>query len=228
MHLHSVILFVAFLLLFLVALSLPIIKSIYIFSVQANTKNAPATSIATQLRFGVWGFCATSALDPATTFSNPGECTTPQLGYQVSQDILNLTGQPQIIDAVLESLVIILVLHPLCAALTFAVLLTGTISFWFGIQWLAIVTLVLTIVTGFIATASAAIDFSLVGVAHEEVPNLTADSFSVSWGPAPWMTIGGTLLLWTGVVLLSVVCCRCCGLGRRHGSCPNQFAEVKP
>lgn len=49
----------AFILMLLVALSLPIIKAIYLLEVQAVTTDQPATSIATELRFGVWGVCAT-------------------------------------------------------------------------------------------------------------------------------------------------------------------------
>jgi uncharacterized metal-binding protein len=53
-------LIVAFFLLLFVALSLPIIKSIYLLQFRANTaSDVPATSLGTELRFGVWGFCAT-------------------------------------------------------------------------------------------------------------------------------------------------------------------------
>lgn len=57
----TVILVVAFVLLLLVALSLPLIKAVYILQVNATpVQKQPPTSIATELRFGVWGFCATS------------------------------------------------------------------------------------------------------------------------------------------------------------------------
>ena len=47
----------AFILVLLVALSLPIIKSIYLLTLKAKT-TGPSTSIVTELRFGVWGVCA--------------------------------------------------------------------------------------------------------------------------------------------------------------------------
>lgn len=48
-----------FLLFLLVALSLPVIKSIYILGVKAYVQpGQPTTSVATRLRFGVWGLCA--------------------------------------------------------------------------------------------------------------------------------------------------------------------------
>jgi hypothetical protein len=48
----------AFILLVLVGLSMPIIKSICLVRLQADVRNEPATSIVTELRFGVWGVCA--------------------------------------------------------------------------------------------------------------------------------------------------------------------------
>jgi len=47
-----------FLLFLFAALSVPIIKSIYILGVNAHVQpGQPVTSVATRLRFGVWGVC---------------------------------------------------------------------------------------------------------------------------------------------------------------------------
>lgn len=46
----------AFVLLLLVAISLPIIKPIYILALQTATQ-VQGTTVTTQLRFGVWGVC---------------------------------------------------------------------------------------------------------------------------------------------------------------------------
>jgi len=51
--------FSAFILLLLVGLSLPIIKPIYLFTFHAKPSFGQPLSIATELRFGVWGVCAT-------------------------------------------------------------------------------------------------------------------------------------------------------------------------
>lgn len=51
-------LLVEFLLFLLVALSVPIIKTIYILGLNAQAQpGQPATSVATRVRFGVWGIC---------------------------------------------------------------------------------------------------------------------------------------------------------------------------
>lgn len=51
---------IAFVLLLLVAISLPIVKAVYLFTLQAkDAEDLLPTSIGTEVRFGVWGYCAT-------------------------------------------------------------------------------------------------------------------------------------------------------------------------
>ena len=53
-------LFAAFILFLFVALSLPIIKNVYLLQINGHpSASLPTTSIGTELRFGVWGFCVT-------------------------------------------------------------------------------------------------------------------------------------------------------------------------
>ena len=55
----SSLLLTEFLFFLLVALSVPIIKSIYILGLNAHVQpGQPATSVASKLRFGVWGLCS--------------------------------------------------------------------------------------------------------------------------------------------------------------------------
>ena len=63
-HHHAIVtgfcLITASILFLFVALSLPIIKSIYLLQLEGHPSSSqPATSIGTELRFGVWGFCVT-------------------------------------------------------------------------------------------------------------------------------------------------------------------------
>lgn len=58
-------LFVAFILFLFIALSLPIIKSVYLLEINGHPSSSlPTTSIGTELRFGVWGFCVTRFVSP--------------------------------------------------------------------------------------------------------------------------------------------------------------------
>lgn len=53
-----------------IALSLPIIKSVYLLQLSGHPSSSqPATSIGTELRFGVWGFCVTRSAPPNVFFS---------------------------------------------------------------------------------------------------------------------------------------------------------------
>ena len=55
----SALLLTEFLFFLLAALSVPIIKPMYILGVNSHVQpGQPATSVATKLRFGVWGLCA--------------------------------------------------------------------------------------------------------------------------------------------------------------------------
>lgn len=59
------ILLAAFVLLFFVSLSVPIIKSIYLLQLSANVKEGisiVSATVTAQVRFGVWGYC-TSPID---------------------------------------------------------------------------------------------------------------------------------------------------------------------
>lgn len=48
-----------FVLFLIVALSLPVVKPVYILGVNAHVQpGQPVTSVAIKLRFGVWGLCA--------------------------------------------------------------------------------------------------------------------------------------------------------------------------
>jgi hypothetical protein len=112
-------LFTAFILFLFIALSLPIIKTVYLLQINGHPSSSlPETSIGTELRFGVWGFCVTrfvillpplrphrrsltpgrvffafplsffSQLNQPTFFNNNGECVGPQLGYTIDPRII--------------------------------------------------------------------------------------------------------------------------------------------
>ncbi|KAG8693777.1 hypothetical protein FRC09_010304, partial [Ceratobasidium sp. 395] len=108
-------LFTAWLLLFLVSLSLPIIKAIYILEVKAKKPPTIQTSVATSIRFGVWGMClgAYKFSDSGAKWDGSGFCTPPKLGYTVDDAVLQLTGQVDLAKIALKALMGILILHPI-------------------------------------------------------------------------------------------------------------------
>ncbi|KLO13665.1 pali-domain-containing protein [Schizopora paradoxa] len=209
----GLLLLVSFILLLLVAISLPIVKSVYLLSVTSGTvsKIIP-TNVATQLRFGVWGYCATGVLDVPSIFTNHGECSTPRLGYDVDNDVLSLIGDPSIIQIALKGLLFVLVLHPICAVVNFLTLAFAVFS---RQHCMAIFALVLAIITAILTTLAAVIDIALVAVAKNKVGSISEFSFTVGWGNAPWMTLVAAIFLWIVVVLYSTMLCGCCGVSRQ-------------
>jgi len=207
-------LFTAFLLSLLVGLSLPIIKPIYLLRFYSTRTGQPVTSIATELRFGVWGACATGALDDPTLFSNNGECYGPRLGYVVPDSIIALTGLSEsLVDDVLQGLLVILVLHPIAAGLSLATLVC---SLFLASHKLSILALVLSIITAIVTTVVFAIDLALVLVAKGQVTQLAELQFAIQWGNAPWMALAAAVLTWLAVIALSARACYCFGV-RQHG-----------
>ncbi|KAJ8454552.1 hypothetical protein ONZ45_g19261 [Pleurotus djamor] len=146
-----ILLLTAFILMLLVALSLPIIKAVYLIVVKANVSGLPLTSAATELRFGVWGVCASSSLNAPGILTNRGDCYGPQLGYDIPDFILSILGISRALaDAALHGLLVVLVLHPIAAALSCVGFAT---SLFLGSHCSAIFTLILTIISAILNTS---------------------------------------------------------------------------
>jgi len=204
----------AFLLSLLVGLSLPIIKSIYLLEFYSTRTGQVATSVATELRFGVWGVCATSVLDEPTLLTNDGDCFGPQLGYTVPEDIIAVTGiSADIVDDVLQVLLVILVLHPVAAGLSFVTLIS---SLFLASHKLSILALVLSIITAIVTSVVFAVDLALVIVAKSKVTDIDSLDFAIQWGNAPWMSLVAAVLTWLAVIALSAKACFCFGVRRQE------------
>ncbi|KAF7365258.1 hypothetical protein MVEN_00397600 [Mycena venus] len=204
----------AFLLSLLVGLSLPIIKQIYLLKFYSVRQGQPETSVATELRFGVWGVCANSVLNEPTFFSDNSQCFGPQLGYTVPEELISLSGvSSSLVAAVLQGLLVVLVLHPIAAGLSLATLAS---SLFLASHKLSILSLVLAIVTALVSSVVFAIDIALVVVAKQQVAQLEELQFAIQWGNAPWMGLVAVILTWLAVIALSARACYCFGV-RRDG-----------
>jgi len=210
----SVILFVAFLFFLLIALSIPIIKTIYLLDLTATVRpGQPETNIATEVRFGVWGFCATDAFDPPTPLDNDGLCYGPRLGYSISDQILAMTGYETIAKVALTALTTLLVLHPVVAGLSFIGMIS---SLWLASRPMHIFSLIITILNTILSTVVFAADLAINIVARNESALITQYSISFGWGNGVWMALVGVIFSWLSMILLSIPVCGCCGLGMRY------------
>lgn len=206
----------AFALYLLPALSLPIIKSVYLLQINfATPADQPPTSVATNLRFGVWGFCASSVVELPTIFTNHGECTTPRLGYDIEPDVLSILGfPPALSEDLLDALKLLLVLHPISAGLAF---LTLFLAIFVHSQGMTVLALIFAVVTAIVGSVSLGADLALIIIAKNKIHDELGTLLSVSFGDAVWMIVAAVALSWTAVVTLSAIACRCCGIRRKHG-----------
>ncbi|KAG7449711.1 uncharacterized protein BT62DRAFT_886449 [Guyanagaster necrorhizus] len=200
-------LFVAFLFLFLVGISLPIIKTIYLVRVYSTAESdQPATSIATELRFGVWGVCALSAL-------GYGECFGPRLGYDVPSSVTELLDvDASLVQAALKGLLVILILHLVSAGLSLAAVIP---AMFLGSHALAIMALVISITTALLGTVVFGVDLALVLTLKKELPSLSSQiDLGIDFGNGIWMVLVAVVLTWIAVITLSARACFCCGVRR--------------
>jgi hypothetical protein len=204
-------LFVSFLFFLLVGLSLPIIQGIYIVSVKSTTTGQPVTSLATELRFGVWGVCAISQ------YNDPHfvpECSPEQLGYTIPDNIISLVGvAPNIITAVLQALFVLLVLHLVAAALSFIALF---FSLFLAVHALSVVALICTIISALLSSIVVAADIAIVVLVRQNIGLLHGFHFAVDFGPAVWLALVALICTWAAMVLLSARSCYCCGISRKN------------
>ncbi|QRV97970.1 SUR7/Pali family protein [Ceratobasidium sp. AG-Ba] len=212
-------LFTAWLLLLLVSLSLPIIKTIYILEVKAKNQPEIQTSVATSIRFGVWGMCLGAYKFNAggASWDNTGMCTAPKLGYTVDDAVLQLTGQVGLAKIALKALMGILILHPIACGLVFLSLVASLVTTWFPKRSLNVVSLVAVILASVAATVVFVVDVVLIPIARAKVEEATKGSLTVVFGNATWMTVAAVALLWLGVIGASAIACGCCGCGKRRG-----------
>lgn len=212
-------LFSAWVLLLLVSLSLPIIKPLYILEVESKVTPSIQTSVATSIRFGVWGMClgAYKFGPDGATWNDAGQCSSPRLGYTVDDAVLQLTGQKDLAQIALKALMGVLVLHPIACGLVFLSLLASLITTWHPVRSLNVISLIAVIFAAVAATVVLVIDIVLIPIARTKVEEATKNALTVVFGNAAWMTLGAVIALWLGVVGASVIACGCFGCGKRRG-----------
>lgn len=196
----------AFLLLLLVTLSVPIIKSIYLFQIGTNVKYGSGLFSVTAkaaVNFGVFGWCSTAVNVAVATFheNDPAQCSPKKLGYSIGpavQKILSTLDASDIVDVIDKALTFVLVLHPIACALAFVALVFSLVTALRPTSG----RLSSAIATGFgvlaaiLATLVFILDCVLTGVAKSRLKKKTDGLGYVSFGNAEWITLGAALALW--------------------------------
>lgn len=134
------------------------------------------------------------------------------LGYDIPQSLSDLAGvSPAVVGVVEQSLLAVLVLHPIVAGISF---LDFVPSFFLGIHVVAILTLVIAIVAAIAGTVVFAIDLALVIIARDRLTDSISYNLEISFGPAIWLVLTSVIMTWLAVVFLSARVCYCCGVRR--------------
>lgn len=188
-----------FLLLLLVGLSLPIIKSIIILKVSAVNSVDPISNATTELQFGVWGVCVLSILNGVEVQE---ACYGPQLGYTVPTSILSVVGlSPKFADVAETTLLTILVLHLVSAVLSTVVFV---LSFFLRSHLITKIALLVAIITAIVSTVVFAANVALVVGVKDNIDSLFPGAdFVVIFGNGLWMVLVAVILTWIVVIMLS-------------------------
>ncbi|KAJ7109276.1 actin cortical patch SUR7/pH-response regulator pali [Mycena epipterygia] len=220
--LTPVFLFIAFLLLLLVTLSVPIIKTIFLFSLTADASSSLLDSSgSTSFVGGVFGYC-TSGIDVSIVgihHDTAASCSKAHLGYTFDANVANALHISGFENLISKTLTGVLVLHPLVAALTFVTLLISLFMLRRGPNGTSrlpsLLALIIGLATAVLTTVTFLIDVILVAVVRKHVHSDTDGILTLNWGNAVWLTLTATILLWIANV---GSCAGVCGGNRRRNA----------
>ncbi|CAE6437102.1 hypothetical protein ACGC1H_004446 [Rhizoctonia solani] len=208
--------FAGFLLLLLVSLSIPIIKTISVLNLATNIQAGfTNTGISGGVKFGLWGYCVSeiTASVIGINRSQPGYCSRTRLGYDIDSQLLQLLGLDNLNDIFSRGLTLVLVLHPIACGLAFLALLFALMLLCRPARFASAIALVFSVLAAIVATVAFAIDVALTTIAKNKVRDATDGNLKVTYGAVPWMTLGAMVALWAATVGA------CCGIfvgGRRR------------
>ncbi|CAG7846034.1 SubName: Full=Uncharacterized protein {ECO:0000313/EMBL:CCA69234.1} [Serendipita indica DSM 11827] len=152
--------FVAFLLLLLVSVSLPVTKTIKYFTLSLDmTSGTFATGVKGSVSFGNYGYCYSDIIVKVVGITNtvPGECSKVKLGFKFDQRLVDLLRLQDLQDAINGGLTFALVVNPIACGFTF---LTLIFAIWFAFRHKhGLAPLILGAISGLIAAILATIAF---------------------------------------------------------------------
>ncbi|CAK5277452.1 unnamed protein product [Mycena citricolor] len=215
-------LFVAFLLLLLVTLSVPIIKTIFLWRLSVGASSGLLnSSVADSVTFGVWGYCTTGASVSVVGIhhNTAAECSPHHLGYTFDGPVSQALHVSGIENTISRSLTGALALNIVVVVLTFITLLISLFMLRRGRNGTSrlpsLLALGAGLLTALLTTILFLIDVILVALVRNRVKKDTDGAVNLNWGNAVWMTLAATVLLWIATV---GACAGVCGGNRRRVS----------
>ncbi|WRT65784.1 uncharacterized protein IL334_002733 [Kwoniella shivajii] len=209
-----------FLLLLLVTLSVPIIKTIYLLQVRfAGNGGAASTSLGANA--GVFGLCyeGSEASFLGFGYSSNAACTDPKVGYTFDENFLGLDNSG-LSRAVIKGIAGALILNAIAAGLAGLSLIWSFFAWFFSSRAWEIITflsLFLSALTGWLAFA---LDLALALVARHRIEDASNDILEARIGNGVWLALGGA------VSLTFAICLAGCGIFGRYRS--DHVVQQKP
>ncbi|KAL1667735.1 actin cortical patch SUR7/pH-response regulator pali [Schizophyllum commune] len=217
--------FPAFILLLLVSLSTPIIKSIHLFSVTSELSTnvfGADVGVSGYANFGVWGYCTSNieiSVDNAST--DTGEvCSETKLGYTFDQTVMEALGVSDLQDTISKVTTAALVLHPIACGLTFLAFLVSVLMVCRGRDGPARLPSICSLLWGIFAavltTAVFLIDIIFVAIVRNKVRDKSDDQVDLHFDAAIWMVLAAAVALWISLIGGCCGVCACGGRGRKE------------
>jgi hypothetical protein len=211
--------FIAFWFLLLVSISVPTVKSIYLFYL-----TTVSSSIPLRINFGVWGYCI-----PAVQYHIVGVsrvttayCSPPHLGWTFDSKVANYLSVSRTLEnAITTATTIALVLNPIATGLTF-------LTFVLSLLLLcakqgtpqrigSIVVLICCILAVTLTTIAFLVDIIVTSILRNKVSDATDGLVFVNYGNAIWLTLVATIALWFAIAGA------CCGVFRQRKPNTNTY-----
>ncbi|KAI4527501.1 hypothetical protein K525DRAFT_217120 [Schizophyllum commune Loenen D] len=188
--------FPAFILLLLVSLSTPIIKSIHLFSVTSELSTnvfGADVGVSGYANFGVWGYCTSN---------------------------IEISGVSDLQDTISKVTTAALVLHPIACGLTFLAFLVSVLMVCRGRDGPARLPSICSLLWGIFAavltTAVFLIDIIFVAIVRNKVRDKSDDQVDLHFDAAIWMVLAAAVALWISLIGGCCGVCACGGRGRKE------------
>ncbi|WVQ77401.1 hypothetical protein IAR50_007086 [Cryptococcus sp. DSM 104548] len=206
----------AFILLLLVTLSVPIIKSIYLLRITGSIDLGLASGSAS-VDAGVLGLCymGADASILGVSIHDGADCSSPELGYSVFDNpiiAIIIDSNSDLSHSTLKSLTTALVLNPIACGLAGLALFTALFAWLCASRVFEIITFFTLCLASLIAWLAFALDLAIAVVARNKINDDGDSVLSASLGNAMWLALVGAILLTLSICLAG------CGVFGRYSS----------
>jgi len=181
--------FIAWLLLLLVSISTPAVKSLYFFSlgstepgsISIRDTNYTTTGV---VHFGAYGYCIPFIMDGGASL----HCSNGVLGHTFDAAVQDALGVSGIEDVYAASSSKAMVLNPLSCAFAFLSMLNNENSIFVPL----------------FTTAAFLFDVISVTAMRSQVSRITGGAVDISFGPCTWLTLSAFIFIWIFYIIYAV------------------------